>query len=57
MLSPRFATVIVMFTMFPRSFSPSHCTGDPVREAFKEAYKEDFIEYGVIKIIEIKSDC
>lgn len=34
--------------------APSHCTGDPVREAFREEYKEDFIEYGVGKIIEIK---
>ena len=34
--------------------APSHCTGDLVREAFREEYKEDFIEYGVGKIIEIK---
>ena len=34
--------------------APSHCTGDPVREAFREAYKKDFIEYGVGKIIKIK---
>ena len=34
--------------------APSHCTGDLVREAFKEEYKEDFIEYGVGKVIEIK---
>ena len=34
--------------------APSHCTGDPVREAFREEYKEDFMEYGVGKIIEIK---
>ena len=34
--------------------APSHCTGDSVREAFKEEYKEDFIEYGVGKVIEIK---
>ncbi len=36
--------------------APSHCTGDPVREAFRKEYKEDFIEYGVGKIIEIKND-
>jgi len=34
--------------------APSHCTGDLVREAFRKEYKEDFIEYGVGKTIEIK---
>lgn len=34
--------------------APSHCTGDEVRNAFAEEYQEDFIEYGVGKIIEIK---
>ena len=34
--------------------APSHCTGDLVREAFREKYKENFIEYGVGKTIEIK---
>jgi len=34
--------------------APSHCTGDLVREAFGKEYKENFIEYGVGKIIEIK---
>ncbi len=34
--------------------APSHCTGDLVREAFRKEYKEDFIEYGVGKMIEIK---
>ncbi len=34
--------------------APSHCTGDSVREAFREEYKEDFIGYGAGKIIEIK---
>ena len=34
--------------------APSHCTGDLVRDAFKKEYKENFIEYGVGKIIEIK---
>ena len=37
-----------------KKVAPSHCTGDPVREAFREEYKEDFIEYGVGKIIKIK---
>ena len=37
-----------------KKVAPSHCTGDAVRNAFKEEYKEDFIEYGVGKIIEIK---
>jgi len=34
--------------------APSHCTGDLVREAFRKEYKENFIESGVGKIIEIK---
>ncbi len=34
--------------------APSHCTGDLAREAFRKEYKEDFIDYGVGKIIEIK---
>jgi len=37
-----------------KKVAPSHCTGDLVREAFREEYKEDFIEYGVGKVIEIK---
>ncbi len=34
--------------------APSHCSGDRCRELFKEEYKEDFIEYGVGKIIKAK---
>jgi len=34
--------------------APSHCTGDSVREAFRREYKENFIEYGVGKTIEIR---
>ena len=34
--------------------APSHCTGDPVREAFKKKYKKYFIKYGVGKVIEIR---
>lgn len=37
-----------------KKIAPSHCTGDPVREAFRDEYKENFIEYGVGKIIELK---
>lgn len=33
--------------------APSHCTGDEVRNAFAEEYGEDFIEWGVGKIIEV----
>lgn len=33
--------------------APSHCTGEPATHAFKEEYKEDFIEGGVGKIIRI----
>ena len=32
---------------------PCHCSGDRARELFKEEYREDFIENGVGKIIEI----
>jgi 7,8-dihydropterin-6-yl-methyl-4-(beta-D-ribofuranosyl)aminobenzene 5'-phosphate synthase len=34
--------------------APSHCTGDHVIEAFRREYKQDFIKYGVGKIITIK---
>jgi len=34
--------------------APSHCTGDIAREEFRKEYKENFIENGVGKIIEIK---
>jgi len=30
------------------------CTGELAREKFRKEYKEDFIEYGVGKIIKIK---
>jgi len=36
--------------------APSHCTGDQVIEVFRKEYKEDFIDYGVGKIIEIKAN-
>ncbi|KYH36052.1 MAG: MBL fold metallo-hydrolase [Candidatus Bathyarchaeota archaeon B24] len=39
-----------------KKVAPSHCTGDLVREAFREEYKEDFIEYGVGKIIEVENN-
>ncbi len=34
--------------------APSHCTGDLIRETFGKEYKENFIEYGVGKTVEIK---
>jgi len=34
--------------------APSHCTGDLVREAFRREYKENFIDYGIGKTIEIR---
>ena len=37
-----------------RKVAPSHCTGDLARGAFRKEYKENFIEYGVRKTIEIK---
>jgi len=33
--------------------APCHCSGDRCRELFKQEYKENFIENGVSKIIEI----
>ena len=33
--------------------APSHCSGDAVRNAFKEEYKKDFIEYGVGQTVKI----
>jgi 7,8-dihydropterin-6-yl-methyl-4-(beta-D-ribofuranosyl)aminobenzene 5'-phosphate synthase len=33
---------------------PCHCSGDRARDLFKQEYKEDYIEIGVGKIIEIK---
>jgi 7,8-dihydropterin-6-yl-methyl-4-(beta-D-ribofuranosyl)aminobenzene 5'-phosphate synthase len=33
--------------------APCHCSGDRCRELFQEEYKENFIENGVGKIIEI----
>lgn len=37
-----------------KKVAPSHCAGNQVIEAFRKGYKEDFIECGVGKIIEIK---
>ena len=37
-----------------KKVAPSHCTGDPAREAFRKEYKEDFIEFGVGKTIDIR---
>ena len=37
-----------------KKVAPSHCTGDQVREAFRREYGQDFIEFGVGKIIRIK---
>jgi 7,8-dihydropterin-6-yl-methyl-4-(beta-D-ribofuranosyl)aminobenzene 5'-phosphate synthase len=34
--------------------APSHCTGDQVIEAFRKEYREDFITYGVGKIVEVQ---
>ena len=34
--------------------APSHCTGDLARDAFRREYGENFIEYGVGKVIEIR---
>ena len=37
-----------------KKVAPSHCTGDSVRDAFAREYKEDSIEFGVGRTIEIK---
>jgi len=34
--------------------APSHCSGDPIIEAFKKEYKENFIKNGVGRIIKIE---
>jgi len=34
--------------------APCHCSGDRTRELFREAYKDNFIENGVGKIIKVK---
>lgn len=36
-----------------KKVGPSHCTGDRPREFFKQEYRDDFIEVGVGKVIEI----
>ena len=51
---PSISTVKELRKLKVKKVAPSHCTGDLVREAFKKEYKEDFIEYGVGKVIEIK---
>lgn len=33
--------------------APSHCTGDLIRDAFRDEYGENFIEYGVGKMLTI----
>ena len=37
-----------------RKIAPSHCSGDEIRELFKEEYQNDFIKNGVGKIISIE---
>ncbi len=37
-----------------RKVAPSHCTGDAVREAFRKEYNENFIDYGVGRVIKIE---
>jgi 7,8-dihydropterin-6-yl-methyl-4-(beta-D-ribofuranosyl)aminobenzene 5'-phosphate synthase len=39
-----------------KKVAPSHCTGDEVREAFRREYGQDFIEFGVGRIIQIKNN-
>jgi len=34
---------------------PCHCSGDRARELFKQEYKDDFVEIGVGKVIEIST--
>ena len=51
---PPISTVKEFRKLKVKKVAPSHCTGNLVREAFKKEYKEDFIEYGAGKVIEIK---
>ncbi|MBN2213598.1 MAG: MBL fold metallo-hydrolase [Bacteroidales bacterium] len=52
--NPPMAVVKKFRALGVKKVAPSHCTGDRVREAFSQEYKEDFIEYGVGRRIEIK---
>jgi len=53
---PNISVVAKIRKLGVKRVAPSHCTGDPAREAFRKEYKEDFIEYGVGKTIEIKGN-
>ena len=51
---PPIAVVQELRELGVEKVAPSHCTGDQVIELFRKEYKENFIGYGVGKIIEIK---
>ncbi|MBN1277608.1 MAG: MBL fold metallo-hydrolase, partial [Deltaproteobacteria bacterium] len=39
-----------------KKIAPSHCTGDQVIEVSKKEYRDNFIEYGIGKTIEINGE-
>lgn len=51
---PPIAVVQELRELGVEKVAPCHCTGDQVIELFRKEYKENFIRYGVGKIIEIK---
>ncbi|MBN1150214.1 MBL fold metallo-hydrolase [candidate division WOR-3 bacterium] len=51
--SPPLETVQRFRDMGVKKVAPSHCSGDRIRDAFREEYGEHFIEYGVGKIIHL----
>jgi len=51
---PPLSTVKEFRELGVKKTAPSHCTGDEAINAFKEEYKEDFIEGGVGKIIKAR---
>ena len=51
---PPIAVVQELRELGVEKVAPCHCTGDQVIELFRKEYKENFIGYGVGKIIEIK---
>lgn len=51
---PPLAVVKELRELGVEKIAPSHCTGDHVIDAFRKEYKQNFIKYGVGKIIKVK---
>lgn len=50
---PRLEVVRAFRVLGVKKVAPSHCTGERQREAFKKEFGDDFIPYGVGRIVEI----